>query len=156
MISWCSAPYVSTIEILEPPTEEFPNPAIRLLTYTPLLQPVRRPPPPLLLPIESTLTDSLYPPLPPQRYTTLTTPLFIHEATRPLSTWQLAPLSTPPSQAYPDIVAQTEDKHGKVLGRWDGEQEEGKVIKTFMVHEDLLEGIWGLDGWRSHKTSDIP
>lgn len=30
------------------------------------------------------------------------------------------------------------------------------MIKTFMVHEDLLEGIWGLDGWRSHKTSDIP
>lgn len=106
--------------------------------------------------INPKLTVHTPPSLPPQRYTTLTTPLFIHEATRPLSTWQLAPLSTPPSQAYPDIVAQTEDKHGKVLGRWDGEREEGKVVKTFMVHEDLLEGIWGLDGWRSHKSSDIP
>jgi hypothetical protein len=159
MIGWCSAPYVSTIEILEPPTDEHPNPAIRLLTYTTLLQPVRRLAPLCVGRLAADIRAARPPTVPPfhhQRYTTLTTPLFLHESTRPLSTWQLRPLESPPTVAYPDIFAQTEDKNGKVLGRWDGEREEGQVVKTFMVHEDLLEGIWGLEGWRSHKTSDNP
>lgn len=154
MIGWCSAPYVSTIEILEPPTDEYPNPAIRLLTYTTLLQPVR--PPPSEPRTSRDVANHALAGFGAQRYTTLTTPLFLHESTRPLSTWQLRPLELPPTVAYPDIVAQTEDKNGKILGRWDGEKEEGQVVKTFMVHEDLLEGIWGLEGWRSHKTSDNP
>lgn len=49
MIGWCSSPYVNTIELLEPKTEENPTPAIRLLTYTTLLQAVRLFPSPLII-----------------------------------------------------------------------------------------------------------
>ncbi|CDZ98387.1 hypothetical protein [Phaffia rhodozyma] len=127
MIGWCSSPYVNTIELLEPKTEENPTPAIRLLTYNALLQ---------------------------ARYTTITTPLFVHDSPRPLSTWALGPLKYAPNEPYPDIVAQTEDKNGKIIGRWDGEFEEGKINRVFMVHEDLLEGKWGMDNWRSRKGGE--
>ena len=71
-----------------------------------------------------------------------------------MATWELRHALTPPVEAFPDIVAQTADKNGIVLGQWDGEGAEldsGKVQKTFMVHEELLKGVWGMDGWRPNK-----
>lgn len=72
-----------------------------------------------------------------------------------MASWQLRPLLTPPTVAFPDIVAQTADKNGTVLGSWDGEGSKeldaGTVRKDFMVHEELLKGVWGMDGWRSRK-----
>ena len=74
-----------------------------------------------------------------------------------MATWELRHALTPPTTAFPDIVAQTADKNGIVLGQWDGEGPEldsGKVQKTFMVHEELLKGVWGMDGWRSNKETE--
>jgi hypothetical protein len=80
----------------------------------------------------------------------------IHDASRPLSAWTLRPLLNPPSVPYPDIVAQTTDANGKVLGTWDGDSpiENTGVQQHFYVHEDLLEGKWGMENWRSRKVSD--
>lgn len=94
-----------------------------------------------------------HPLLPLQRYTTLTTPLFLTHSSRPLSTWHLRPLPTLPTEPFPDIVAQTTDKHGKVLGEWDGEHAEtGSVNRFFMVHEDVLDKLpaeLGVRGWKA-------
>jgi hypothetical protein len=78
-----------------------------------------------------------------------------------MASWELRPAVTPPLEAFPDIVAQTADKNDVVLGQWDGEGAEGlltgeKVQRTFMVHEELLKGVWGMDGWRSNKGEVAP
>lgn len=73
---------------------------------------------------------------------------------RPLTTWELRPLALPPTEPYPDIVAQTEDKDGNILGRWDGEFEEGETQKVFFVAEELLEGKFGMWNWKRRTGSD--
>lgn len=71
-----------------------------------------------------------------------------------MASWNLRPLVTAPTVPFPDIVAQTADKNGIVLGQWDGEENiEGikRLKRDFMVHEDLLKGVWGMDGWRHRE-----
>ncbi|THV06683.1 hypothetical protein K435DRAFT_960289 [Dendrothele bispora CBS 962.96] len=126
LVAWATRPYVTTLRRLDPSTDGAKG--LEMTTFTLTLSP---------------------------RITRVYDLEFLVETDRPLAKWELAREVILPAQSKDgqpivgkeETVAETLDKHGKVLGSWvvkwkeNGEgdcREIGKVVRHFNVHPELL------------------
>ncbi|KAJ6519205.1 hypothetical protein C8R45DRAFT_950536 [Mycena sanguinolenta] len=130
VIAWAGRSYVTALRFTKTPTTDVIE-QVELTTLTLRLQP---------------------------RITRVYDPLFLVPIDPPsgFAKWELAQLvllpphlraGTPPAPGTEETVAETTDAHNRVLGRWivrwgeNGEgacREEGRVVRYFNVHEELL------------------
>ncbi|KAJ7270044.1 hypothetical protein B0H12DRAFT_822152 [Mycena haematopus] len=129
VIAWAGRSYVTALRLTKSPTTDEIE-QVELTTLTLRLRP---------------------------RITRVFDPLFVVPIDPPsgFAKWELAQLvllppdmrATPPAPGTEETVAETTDAHNRVLGRWvvrwgeNGEgacREEGRVVRYFNVHEELL------------------